>query len=163
MGFPLGLIYTTVGALHTYMMITCFLTNSEPTELIFRKSRCLIPNSLDIRGCQARESQAVSWSSEQFDGPPGLESIDFSDRLIPPVTFARPTKGWPCGYRCTFGPGLMGRPEARKKARPRHGTTRNILVSGQHGPIYRAGFGPRSRPMGGHEHDPFKAGTKWPI
>jgi hypothetical protein len=65
----------------------------------------------------------------------------------------------------------MGRPEARKKAQPRHGMARNILVSGQHGPIYQAGFGPRSRPMGGHEHDPFKAhtrngpyrGTKRPI
>jgi hypothetical protein len=86
--------------------ITCFLTNSELTELIFRKSRRLIPNPLDIRGCQARESQAVSWSSEQFDGPPGLESIDFSDRFIPLVTFARPTKGWPCGVT---GP----RPHAR--------------------------------------------------
>jgi hypothetical protein len=50
-----------------------------------------------------------------------------------------------------------------KKARPRHGTTRNILVPGRYGPIYRAGFGPRSRPLGGHEHDPFKADTKWPI
>jgi hypothetical protein len=53
---------------------------------------------------------------------------------------------YPYLYRCTFGPGLMGRPEARKKAR--------------HGPIYRAGFGLRSRPMDGHEHDPFKSGTK---
>jgi hypothetical protein len=66
-------------------------------------------------------------------------------------------------YRFTFGPGLTGRPEARKKARPRHGTTRNILVPGRHGTIYQAGFGPRSWPMGGHEHDPFKADTKWPI
>jgi hypothetical protein len=67
-------------------------------------------------------------------------------------------------YRCTFGPGLMGRPEARKKkTRPRHGTTRNNLVPGRHGPLYRAGFGPRSWPMGGHEHGPFKAGTKRPI
>jgi hypothetical protein len=67
-------------------------------------------------------------------------------------------------YRCTFGPGQMGRPEAReKKARPRHGTARNNLVPGRHGPLYRAGFGPRSRPMGGHGHGPFKAGTKWPI
>jgi hypothetical protein len=57
----------------------------------------------------------------------------------------------------------MDRPEARKKARPRHGTTRNILVSGRPDPIYQVGFGPRSRPMGGHEHDPFKAGTKWPY
>jgi hypothetical protein len=54
-------------------------------------------------------------------------------------------------------------PKHGKKARPRHGTTRNNLVPGRHGPLYRAGFGPRSRPMGGHEHDPFKAGTKWPI
>jgi hypothetical protein len=66
-------------------------------------------------------------------------------------------------YRCTFGPGLMGRPEARKKARPRHVTTQNILVPSRHDPLFRAGFGPRSRPMGGHEHDPFKADTKWPI
>jgi hypothetical protein len=56
-------------------------------------------------------------------------------------------------YRCTFGSGLMGRPEARKKS----------TAQARHGPIYRAGFGPRSRPMGRHEHDPFKAGTKWPI
>jgi hypothetical protein len=61
---------------------------------------------------------------------------------------------------CTFGSGLMDRPEARKKARPRHGTTRNILVPGQHDTLYRAGFGLRSRPMSGHEYDPFKAGTK---
>jgi hypothetical protein len=32
-------------------------------------------------------------------------------------------------YRCTFGLGLMGRPEAR----PRHDTARNILVPGRHG------------------------------
>jgi hypothetical protein len=51
----------------------------------------------------------------------------------------------------------------QKKARPRHDTTWNNLVSGRHDPLYRAGFGPRSRPMGGHEHCPFKAGTKWPI
>jgi hypothetical protein len=44
-----------------------------------------------------------------------------------------------CSYRCTFGLGLMGRPKARKKARPRYNTAR---------PIYRAWFGPRSRPMG---------------
>jgi hypothetical protein len=66
-------------------------------------------------------------------------------------------------YRCTFGPDLMGWPEARKKARPRHDTSRNILVSGRHDPIYWAGFGPKSRPMGGHEHGPFKADMKWPI
>jgi hypothetical protein len=54
-------------------------------------------------------------------------------------------------------------PKHEKKARPRHGTTRNNLVPGRHGPLYRAGFGPRSRSMGGHEHGPFKAGTKWPI
>jgi hypothetical protein len=34
------------------------------------------------------------------------------------------------GYRCTFGPDLMDRPETRKKARSRHDTARNILVSG---------------------------------
>jgi hypothetical protein len=38
------------GALHTYMMITCLLTNSEPTELISRKSCRLIPDPPDIRG-----------------------------------------------------------------------------------------------------------------
>jgi hypothetical protein len=54
-------------------------------------------------------------------------------------------------------------PKHVKKARPRHGTVQNNLVPGRHGPIYRAGFGPRSRPMGGHEHGPFKTGTKWPI
>jgi hypothetical protein len=69
----------------------------------------------------------------------------------------------PCKYRCTFGPGLMAQPEAWEKARPRHDTTRNILVPGRHDLIYRVVFGPRSRPMGGHEHGPFKAGTKWPI
>jgi hypothetical protein len=63
-----------------------------------------------------------------------------------------------CRYRCTFGSGLMGRPEAQKKS-----TAQNNLVLGRHGPLYRAGFGPRSRPMGGHGHGPFKADTKWPI
>jgi hypothetical protein len=67
------------------------------------------------------------------------------------------------GYRCTFGPGLVGRPEARKKSTVQHGTTRNNLVSGRHGLLYRVGFEPRSRPMGGHEDGPFKAGTEWPI
>jgi hypothetical protein len=43
MGYPLGLIYTTVG--HSiYIMITCLLNNSEPAELISRKYRRLIPN-----------------------------------------------------------------------------------------------------------------------
>jgi hypothetical protein len=32
---------------------------------------------------------------------------------------------------CTFGLGLIGRPEARKKTRPKHGTTQNILVPGR--------------------------------
>jgi hypothetical protein len=57
-------------------------------------------------------------------------------------------------------------PKHGKKHGPgtaRHGTARNNLVPGRHGPLYRAGFGPRSRPMGGHEHGSFKAGTKWPI
>jgi hypothetical protein len=45
----------------------------------------------------------------------------------------------------------MGRPEAQKKARPKHDMTQNILVLGRYGPIYRAGFGPRSWPMGRHE------------
>jgi hypothetical protein len=54
-------------------------------------------------------------------------------------------------------------PKHGKKTRLRHDTTRNILVPGRHGPIYRVGFGPRSRRMGGHEHGPFKASTKWPI
>jgi hypothetical protein len=44
MGYPLGLIYRTVGALHIYIMITCLLNNSEPTELISQKYRQLIPN-----------------------------------------------------------------------------------------------------------------------
>jgi hypothetical protein len=56
-------------------------------------------------------------------------------------------------YMCTFGSGLMGRLEARKKR----------TAQARHGPIYQARFGPRSRPMGGHEHGSFKAGTKWPI
>jgi hypothetical protein len=79
------------------MMIACLLTNSEPTELISQKSRRLIPNPPDIRGCQARESQADSWGSARFDGPSRLESIDFLHRPIPLVAFARPTKRCPCG------------------------------------------------------------------
>jgi hypothetical protein len=47
-----------------------------------------------------------------------------------------------------------------KKARPMHVTTRNILVSSQHGLIYQARFGARSRPMSGHEYNLLKAGTK---
>jgi hypothetical protein len=78
------------------MMITCLLTNIEPTELISRKSRWLIPNPPDIRGCQAQESRAISWGSARFDGPSGLESIDFSDQPIPLGAFARTTKRWPC-------------------------------------------------------------------
>jgi hypothetical protein len=53
-------------------------------------------------------------------------------------------------YRCTFGPCLMDRPEARNKN----------MAQARHGPIYRAGFGLRSQPMDGHECDLFKAGTK---
>jgi hypothetical protein len=69
--------------------------------------------------------------------------------------------------RCAFG-GIgvyLGRvwwvgPNHGKKVRPNYGTARKNLVSDRHGPLYRAGFGPRSRSMGGHEHDPFKADTK---
>jgi hypothetical protein len=85
------------GALLTYMMIAYHLANSEPTELTSRKSRRLIPDPPDIRGCQARESHAVSWGSARFDGPSGPESIAFLGRPIPPVVFTRPTKRWPCG------------------------------------------------------------------
>jgi hypothetical protein len=49
------------------------------------------------------------------------------------------------------------------KARFRHDTTRNILVSDWHDLIFRTGFGLRLRPMGGHEHGPFKTDTKWLI
>jgi hypothetical protein len=64
----------------------------------------------------------------------------------------------------------MGRPEARKKARPRHDTSQNILVPGRHDPLFRAGFGPRSRPMAGTSttrlrqarNDPYRD-TKRPI
>jgi hypothetical protein len=52
-----------------------------------------------------------------------------------------------------LGRGLVGQPEAWKKS----------TAQARHSPIYRAEFGPRSRPMGGHGHGPFKAGTKWPI
>jgi hypothetical protein len=55
--------------------------------------------------------------------------------------------------------GLMGRPEARKKARPRHGTTRNILVSGRHGPLFRAEVTARLRQT---RNGPYR-GTKRPI
>jgi hypothetical protein len=47
-------------------------------------------------------------------------------------------------YRCTFGPGLMGWPEVRKKSTTQTQTTQNNLVPGRHGTIYRAGFGPMS-------------------
>jgi hypothetical protein len=45
---------------------------------------------------------------------------------------------------------------------PARSTKKNTAQT-RHDLIYRAGFGPRSRPMGGHEHDSFKSGTKWPI
>jgi hypothetical protein len=76
-----------MGVLLTYMMITYLLTNSEPTEPTSQKSCRLIPDPLDIRGCQARESRVVSWGSKRFDGPSGPESIAFSDRPIPQVVF----------------------------------------------------------------------------
>jgi hypothetical protein len=50
----------------------------------------------DIRGCQARESQTVSWDSARFNEPSRLESITFSDQPILPVVFVRSTKRWPC-------------------------------------------------------------------
>jgi hypothetical protein len=50
----------------------------------------------------------------------------------------------------------MGWPEARKKAWPRYDMVQNILVSDDTAWY----IGPRSQPMGGHKHGPFKAGTK---
>jgi hypothetical protein len=43
-GVPPGPYIHDRGALHTYITITCFLNNSEPTELISRKHHQLIPN-----------------------------------------------------------------------------------------------------------------------
>jgi hypothetical protein len=47
-GVPPGPYIHDRGALHTYMRITCLLNNSEPTELISRKSDKLILICLDI-------------------------------------------------------------------------------------------------------------------
>jgi hypothetical protein len=96
MGFPWALYTRAWGTpyVHDDHMSPNY---SEPNELISWKSHRLIPNSPDIRGCQAQESRVVPWGSTRFDGPSGLESIDFSDRPIPLVAFARPTKRWPCG------------------------------------------------------------------
>jgi hypothetical protein len=56
-------------------------------------------------------------------------------------------------YSCTFGPGLMGWHEARKKSttQARHGTK-----------LFRVVLGPRPRPTGGHEPGPFKQARKGP-
>jgi hypothetical protein len=44
-------------------------------------------------------------------------------------------------------------------AGPKHG--KKIMARARYDPKYfSVGFGPRSQPMGEHEHDPFKAGTK---
>jgi hypothetical protein len=51
----------------------------------------------------------------------------------------------------------------KKRARPRHDTARNILMSGRHDPIYQDGFGSRSRPMGGHEHGPLRQARNGPY
>jgi hypothetical protein len=50
-----------------------------------------------------------------------------------------------------------------KKARPRHGTTRNYFGPGRPGTMHRAGFGPKPRPMGGHEPGPFNKARKGPL
>jgi hypothetical protein len=72
-------------------------------------------------------------------------------------------------YRCTFGPGLMGEHEARKKVRSKHDMAQNYLGPGRPGPLHRVVLGPTPRPTGGHEPDPFKqtrigpfTGTKRP-
>jgi hypothetical protein len=39
----------------------------------------------------------VAVDSARVDGLPGLESVTFSGRPIPPVALARPMKGWSCG------------------------------------------------------------------
>jgi hypothetical protein len=57
----------------------------------------------------------------------------------------------------------MDRSEARKKSMAQARHDPKYFNAGRHGPIYRVGFRLRSRPMGGHEHGPFKVGTKWPI
>jgi hypothetical protein len=85
------------GALLTYMMIMYLLTNSEPTEPIFRKSYRLIPDPPRHSRVPGARSRTVTWDSARFEGPSGLESIAFSDWPIPPVVFARPTKRWLCG------------------------------------------------------------------
>jgi hypothetical protein len=50
-----------------------------------------------------------------------------------------------------------------KKARPRHGTARNYFGPGRAGTMHRAGFGPKPRPMGGHEPGPFNKARKGPL
>jgi hypothetical protein len=61
-------------------------------------------------------------------------------------------------------------PKHEKKARPRHGTARNNLVPGRHGPLYRAGLGRGHGPWAGTgtarlrqaRNGPYR-GTKRPI
>jgi hypothetical protein len=120
-------------------------SKSQPKcPLVWRTGQYPVHQGLQLRTAHLREF----WEPLRYNSPDCLVCQRSNDYF---------------SYRCTFGTGLMGRPEARKKTRPRHDTARNNLVSGWHGPLYRAGFGPRSRPMGGHEHDPFNTGTKWPI
>lgn len=61
--------------------------------------------------------------STRVDRLPGLESVNFSGRPIPPVALARPTKGWPCGvtslrprarpFRLLVDPGDICPPQKR--------------------------------------------------
>jgi hypothetical protein len=79
--------------------------------------------------------------------------VPFSHRSASKIFITRPD--------CIPSP--VGWHEARKKARPRHGTTRNYFRPGRPGTMHRAGFGPKPRPMGGHEPGPFNKARKGPL
>jgi hypothetical protein len=75
------------------------------------------------------------------------------------------TLGTDSVYRCTFGPGLMGWHEARKKstAQARHVTKLFRAGPARPGPMHRAVLGQTLRPTGGHEPDPFKQTRNGPL
>jgi hypothetical protein len=96
MGYPLGLIYSTMG--HS----TC-TRGSHVSKIVVNQlnwsSYNIADLSLirpDIQGRHTQESWAVAADIARVDELPGPESAAFSSRPTPPIVLARPTKGWSC-------------------------------------------------------------------
>jgi hypothetical protein len=84
------------GAIHADYDNNVGLSNSEPTELIFLRSRRLIIVQFQRLRPHRGRIGSLLWIMLEFIGPPGLELIQSCADPFCQTFLPWPTKGWPC-------------------------------------------------------------------